>query len=334
MSKARQLKISQQLKARAKDLGFCAFGIAPAAGDEEMFRRLSSSPRPPYVPWEAEYRCSPQSWLPQAKSVLVGAVSYLARYSKGSASPPLGKGYLSPFAREPDYHEVVVAKLNQVGEYIQKLQPGTKYIVQADNGPGCERLYALRAGVGWQGKNNFIIVPKVGSFVWLGLLITDLELPTDLPLANQCGDCQLCIQACPTQAYRGANDYDYTRCMAYLLTVKKNLSTKQRLALSRHRLIYGCDFCQLACPHNDPRGDPQNPWLDVSSLLALPAPEFKAYFKNTAASWRGSNVLRRNFVLAAAGSRMCREVVEELAQGEGLVAMTAQAVLADSEDNN
>lgn len=261
--------------------------------------------------------------------MLVGAVSYLDRYDKNSAFPPGGKGYLSPFAREPDYHEVVTSKLKQLGEYLDKLHPGVKYICQADNGPGCERLYAWRSGVGWQGKNNFIIVPNIGSFVWLGLLVTDLELPPDAPAEDQCGDCQLCLRACPTQAYKKANVYDYTRCMAYLLTVKEPLSIQQRRALSRHRMIYGCDFCQLACPHNKLGQDAPSPWLDVESLLALPAAEFKAYFRKTAASWRGSNVLRRNVVLAAAASSTCQGVLEELAQGEGLVAETAQAVLAD-----
>jgi epoxyqueuosine reductase len=294
-----------------------------------MLRRLSLSPRPPYVPWKPEYRCSPRFWLPEARSVLVGAVSYLDRYARDYSSPPLGKGYLSPFAWEPDYHEVVLAKLKQLGDYLEKLQPGTKYILQADNGPGCERLYAWRSGVGWQGKNNFIVVPNVGSFVWLGLLVTDLELPPDVPLADQCGACQLCLEACPTKAYKEDYVYDYTRCMAYLLTVKKSLSLPQRRALSRHRMIYGCDFCQLACPHNKPVEDAPSPWLNVESLLAMPASEFKAFFRRTAASWRGSNVLRRNVVLAAAASGSCLEVLQKLARGEGLVAETARAVLAD-----
>ena len=290
-----------------------------------MLRRLSSSHRPPYVPWEPEYRCSPQSWLQGARSVLAGAVPYYSRYSRSCSSPAKGQGYVSPFAGEPDYHQFATDKLVRLGEYILRLHPGTKYTVQVDSGPGCERLYALRAGVGWQGKNNFIIVPGVGSFVWLGLLVTNLELSPDLPLASQCGDCDLCLRACPTKAYRGANDYNHTRCMAYWLT-DKNLSPEQCAILSRHRLIYGCDFCQLACPHNIP-GDAEAAWPDLHNLLTMSAAELKAFFKNTAALWRGSNVLRRNLVLAAAGSRECRDVLEKLAQGQGMVAETAQAVL-------
>lgn len=330
MPRISQPDIPQLIKTKAARLGFCALGIAPAAPDGEMLRRLSSRPQPPYVPWEPEYRCSPQSWLPGARSVLAGAVPYFARYPRRPFSPAKGKGYLSPFAGEPDYHHFVADKLSRLGEYLLELLPGTKYTVQVDSGPGCERLYALRAGVGWQGKNNFIIVPGVGSFVWLGLIITNLELPPDTPLACQCGDCDLCLRACPTKAYGGANDYDYDRCMAYWLTTKKPLAPDQCTALSRHGLIYGCDFCQLACPHNL-SGEAEGNWPDLRELLTMPAAEFKAFFQNTAALWRGSNVLRRNLVLAAAGSKECRDVLEKFARGQGLAAEAARAVLNASQ---
>ena len=290
-----------------------------------MLRFLSSRPRPPYVPWAPEHRCSPQSWLHGARSVLAGAVPYSCRYPR--SSPGKGQGYLSPFALEPDYHRLVADKLQQLAVYMLRLHPESEYVIQVDSGPGCERLYALRAGVGWQGKNNFIIVPGFGSFVWLGLIITNLELPSDTPLASQCGDCDSCLRACPTQAYRGDNDFDYTRCMAYWLTDKNRLSPEQCALLSRHRLIYGCDYCQLSCPHNLP-GDAESNWPDLHGLLTMPAAEFKAFFQNTAAFWRGSKTLRRNLILAAAGSLECREVLEKLAGEQGIAAETAQAALA------
>lgn len=257
--------------------------------------------------------------------MLAAAFPYSSRYPR--SSPGKGQGYLSPFAFKPDYHHLVADKLQQLAAYIRRLHPQTEYVIQVDSGPGCERLYALRAGVGWQGKNNFIIVPGFGSFVWLGLIITNLELPSDTPLDCRCADCNRCLRACPTQAYRGDNDFDHTRCMAYWLTDKNRLSPEQCALLSRHRLIYGCDYCQLACPHNLP-GEAESNWPDLHNLLVMPAAEFKAFFQNTAALWRGSNILRRNLILAAAGSRECRDALKTLAQGQGMAAETAQAALA------
>jgi len=314
----------KQIKSEAIRLGFCALGIAPAAADEEMAARLSNRPQPPFVRWDAECRSNPQSWLEGALSVLVGAFPYYNRYVK-KVQP--GKGYLSPFAQEPDYHYLVAEKLNELGQYINVLKPNTKFAVQVDNGPGCERLFALRAGVGWQGKNNFIIVPGHGSMVWLGLLTTDLNLPPDQPMDNQCGICDRCLGACPTEAYAGANDFDHNRCMAYWATDKKDLSAEQCRMLGKHRIIYGCDYCQLSCPHNRPGEAADTDWPSLKQLLEMSPSEFQLLFEKTAAGWRGHDVLRRNVVLAAAGYPELRAVIDKLSQGECMISRYAQAVL-------
>lgn len=292
-----------------------------------MTARLTGRPRPPFVRWDPEFRCNPQHWLKGARSVLTGAVSYHSRYSRN----PHGKrqGYLSPFAQPPDYHELVGAKLEALGRYIEKIVPEAKYLVQADSGPGCERLYALWSGVGWQGKNNFIIVPGHGSFVWLGLMTTNLELSLDQPLESQCGECARCLEACPTKAYAGPHDFDHTRCIALWASDKRELSQEQRKIMGRHRIIYGCDFCQLACPHNL-RGEAEaGNWPDLEALLNMSRAEFEDVFKKSAAGWRGHDVLMRNAVLAAAGTPEFRAVLEKLARGEGMVAENARAVLND-----
>lgn len=311
------------IKEKASALGFCALGIASARPQAEMLERLSRRPRPPYLAWVPEERCSPASWLPGAQSVLVGAVSYSHRFSQESP----GQGYISPFAWAPDYHKLVSGKLEELAAYICQLRPETEYVIQVDSGPGCERLYALAAGVGWQGKNNFIIVPGVGSFVWLGLLTTNLPLAADSPLASQCGHCRRCLEACPTQAYTDDYDFDHTRCLAYWLTEKGPLSLGQRESLGRHQLIYGCDYCQLACPHNS-APDPGKDWPEVSTMLDMTPREFAAYFKDTAALWRGSAVLRRNLVLVAAVRPDCRQILSRLAKGQGLAAEAARGLLS------
>jgi epoxyqueuosine reductase len=315
--------IAKKLKERAAELGFCALGIAPALLDRDAVQRLASRPRPPFVPWEPELRCRASQWLPGAKSVLAGAVAYGGRYGVKLGR---GQGYVSPFALAPDYHSLVGDKLEGLGRYLTELEPRAKFTVQVDSGPGCERLYATAAGVGWQGKNNFIIVPGNGSLVWLGLITTDLELPPDAPLASQCGDCQRCLAACPTKAYTGPNAFEPGQCMAYWAASKGRLTAQQAQLLSGHRIIYGCDYCQLACPHNPPaKGEGNMP--DLAEIMTMSAGQFVALFKESAAGWRGRNLLRRNAVLASQGKPEYRPVLETLAQGRGMVAETARWVL-------
>lgn len=298
-------------------------GITTAASVKALQGRLAGRPPPPYISWSPEQRCSLNERFPGAESVLVGAVSYRDRYR--SFPQKEEQACLSPFAWAPDYHLLVAEMLQQLATYIRELVPGAKTWLQVDNGPGCERLLAWRAGVGWQGRNNFIIVPGVGSFVWLGLLATDLVLPEDTPLPSLCGECDLCIKACPTNAYRGQGDYDFSRCIAYWLTQKQPLTRAQAKVLNRHQLLYGCDYCQLACPYNSP--NPAPVYRDWQRLLALSNRAFKELFQDSAAMWRGSRVLRRNLVFAAASCADCNDALVRLAQEQGLVADTARRVL-------
>lgn len=315
--------LARKIKERAAELGFCALGIAPALLDPETVQRLAARPKPPFVSWEPELRCQATQWLPGAASVLVGAVAYGERYGAKISS---GQGYLSPFAQAPDYHNLVRDKLEELGRFLVEQAPGAKYAVQVDSGPGCERIYAAAAGVGWQGKNNFIIVPGYGSFVWLGLLTTDLELPPDSPLPSQCGDCQRCLAACPAKAYTGPNAFEPSKCMAYWAVAKAKLTPQQAQLLARHRIIYGCDYCQLACPHNPP-GAGEGTMPELAEIMTMSAAQFEAIFKRSAAGWRGRNLLRRNAVLASQGKPEFRAVLEKLARGQGMVAETARWVL-------
>lgn len=318
--------LAEQIKVRATELGFCALGIAPADIDYGTAQRLLSRPRPPFVPWEPSQRCSARSWLKDAESVLVGAVPYAGRY--GTKLQP-GQGYVSPSANAPNYHSLVRGKLEALGKCLVQLVPGARFTTQVDSGPGCERLFATLAGVGWQGKNNFVIVPGYGSFVWLGLLTTNVKLPMDSPLTNQCGDCQLCLSACPTQAYAGPNDFDHNQCLAYWAVAKGNLTGRQAQILGRHRIIYGCDYCQLACPHNEP-GAAAGSMPDIAEIMTMSARQFEKIFEDSAAGWRGRNLLRRNAVLASQGNPELRTVLEKLARGQGMVAETARRILEDA----
>lgn len=267
-------------------------------------------------------RCSPGAWLAGAESVLVGAVFYGERY--GLKLQP-GQGYISPFAWEPDYHTLVLEKLHDLGRYLVQLEPTATFTAQVDSGPGCERIFATLAGVGWQGKNNFIIVPGYGSFVWLGLMTTNIILPYDSPLSSQCGDCERCLHACPTKAYSGPNEFDHSRCMAYW-AVDKELTAQQSRIMGQHRIIYGCDYCQLACPYNQV-GTSQGKMPSLEEVMIMTVSQFEKLFKSSAAGWRGRNLLRRNAVLACAGNSEFLPMLEELALGQGIVSESARRVL-------
>lgn len=298
-------------------------GVAPANIDDQLLALLTSRPRPPYVPWEPEFRCSPKEWLPGAESVLVAAVKYPLL---GNTGPPVEEqGCLASFAWAPDYHLLLKGMLLRLGAYIKEIVPNAEFACQVDNGPGCERLFAWRAGVGWLGKNNFIIVPGIGSFVWLGLLVTNIPLPPDQPLPSLCGNCQRCLNACPTGAYVGANDYHYSRCIAYWLTRKEQPTPEQARVLSHHHYLYGCDYCQLACPYNPPQ--PEWGFGDWHRLLKMSTADFESAFEDSAALWRGSKLLQRNLVLVSSALPECREPLLGLAEGEGLVATTAKLAL-------
>lgn len=319
--------IREGLRRIAARLGFCALGVAPARLEPEFACRLEGA-APPFVRHRPGQRIAACGWLSGARSVVAVAWPYHQRYSQPLV-PAEDEGYFSPFALAPDYHRLVKEKLVQLGREFARLCPGSRHLVQVDAGPACERLYALRAGVGWQGKNNFIIVPGHGSLVWLGLLTTDAALAPDKPLESRCGSCTRCLDACPTNAYQAAGALDFTRCLAYLAASRQALSGEQCRALSRQRIIYGCDICQLACPYTKVSGLEPVEWPKLSSLLELSKSEYNRRFGTTSAAWRGRWLLRRNAIIAAGGVPDLAPSLRQLAGGEGKAAEYARRALAD-----
>ncbi len=314
-----------QLRSQAESLGFCALGAAPARLEDVFLKRLEHK-KTPFVRHSPRHRCGANHWLTGARAVLAVAWPYHHRYA-GAMSPPAGKGYFSPFAAAPDYHSQVGQKLKQLAEIFKRTLPGSRWFVQVDNGPGCERLYALRAGVGWQGKNNFIIVPGHGSLVWLGLLATDAEVDPGQPLDSQCGHCRLCLDACPSGAFSSANSLEVDKCLAFWASDRSSLSDAQCRLMAEHKTIYGCDLCQLVCPHTITSGETAIIWPDLADILGLTESGFRQQYGNTAAAWRGRNLLMRNAAIAAAGQASLASLLEDLCSRKGMVGRYAQRAL-------
>jgi epoxyqueuosine reductase len=192
-----------------------------------------------------------------------------------------------------------------------ELQPGITTRSYVDTGPIVERVYAKYAGVGWIGKNTCIINQKKGSWLFLGVILTSLELTPDIPAPDRCGTCTRCIEACPTDAILAPYQLDSNKCIAYL-TIEKRGSIPEDLRAGMGRHVFGCDICQDVCPWNrraavstapefEPRAGLVNPAL--AWLAEMSAEEFREAFRGSPIRRTKRSGLRRNAAIAMGNSR-------------------------------
>ncbi len=324
------IDIKDRLIAFARGLGIEAVGVTAAApfdAEEEHLRRLvETGLECPFAAGGPLERCRPESLLPGARSIICAAVPYLRPFPRPDAADrrrvaPGWRGEVSRYAWGPDYHRVVREKLERLAAFLDEAAPGTAHRVMVDTTPLLERAAARRAGLGRIGKNCCLITPGYGSWVFLGEVVTTLDLPPDPPLPDPdpCGDCDLCLRACPTGALTAPGVLDHRCCLAYLTQAGEPIPREVRPALGRR--VWGCDTCQAVCPHNrrlaGPPGAVDPVDLDQApppllSLLAMTRARFLATFGTTAAAWRGPRPLRRN-ALVALGNTGRREAVPVLA---------------------
>lgn len=242
---------------------------------------------------------------PNPVGVFIAAFPYWA----GPAQP---EGNLSRYARGEDYHLALSRRLKQLAKQLQNLFPGKTFVTGTDNSPLPERQCARLAGLGIHGCHGLVILPPYGSWIFLGTILTDLPLASAPEPAPDCSGCGACIRACPTGALsrEGCNP---ERCLSALTQKKGALTAEEERLLKAHPLIWGCDCCQLACPHNQhpqtsPLGDltgqeptaPYLPSLAPEHLDGLTNRTFRAVYGNRAFAWRGPGVLRRNLALKTA----------------------------------
>ena len=237
-----------------------------------------------YLERDAAARMRFDTILPFTKSVLAVA----------RPIPGVGPGNVAQYARGEDYHRVVRRHLKEVVEDLRPLAPrGSHFRVCVDTAPLLERELAVRAGLGFIGKNGLLIVPGLGSHVVLGEILTDVALaPTAAPAdpgADRCGSCTACLDACPTQAFVGPRVLDARKCLSYLTIEKRTpFTAKEEDALAGR--LFGCDDCQDVCPFNEARGS--EPFggaasLDPGEILALSEEGFRARFFGSAV-WRAT----------------------------------------------
>ncbi len=303
------------------DAGADAVRIAPAQPLPQTQRALAASfARGDLAAWPfdeayAARAGDPRTLLPSARSVICVAVAY----ATPPARRPRGCGRVSNYAWSADYHRRMRALLGEAAARIDRLAGAGVTAIACDTAPLAERALAEFAGLGWIGKHTNLIVRGIGSFVFLGEIVTSLELAADGPLRTTCGSCTRCVDVCPTRALRGDYTIDATRCISDLTQLVGPIPRELRTLVGDW--VWGCDLCQDVCPPTR-RGrlggstfaplDEQTRAPDLTALLRLRSGEFKRRYARTALGWRGAAVLRRNAAVAL-GNGLDRAHVPALA---------------------
>jgi epoxyqueuosine reductase len=289
---------SEAVKEAARRLGFCEVGIARAEPLEPEFGRYLAWLQQgyhgalAYLERRLESRADVRTLLPGARSVVVVALNY---YVPAQHEPfqrePWRYGKISRYAWGDDYHEVMLPRLRQLAAEIERLCPGAQSRVYVDTGPVLEKAWAVRAGIGWQGKHTNIISRRYGSWLCLGVVLTTAELEPDEPMRDYCGTCTACLRACPTGAIVEPYVLDARRCLSYwTVEMKPEVEIPLEIAQRMEGWIFGCDICQEVCPWNrfqQPSPEPAfapregQTCLELDALLAMTPEEFRTRFRKS-----------------------------------------------------
>jgi epoxyqueuosine reductase len=301
---------------KAAELGFCAWGIAradavPEAG--ERFREWLAAGNHGEMGWmeaRAEQRASPEGLWPEAKSVIALAISYAPASDPLALAKATDRGRISVYAQGADYHKVVKKALKAMGRWLAD-EAGCQLKVFVDTAPVMEKPLSAAAGIGWQGKHSNLLNREHGSWLFLGVIYTTLELEPDEPAVAHCGSCTACIDACPTQAIVAPNQVDARRCISYL-TIEHAGPIPHEFREAMGNRIYGCDDCLAVCPWNRfaaaaqankafaPRAELVAPAL--ADLLALDDGSFRELFSGSPIKRIGIARMTRNCLIAAGNS--------------------------------
>jgi epoxyqueuosine reductase len=340
--------MKERIRQLALELGFdaCRFTTASPPSSASAFQEWLDAGyhgAMEYLARNAPKRKNPALVLPEARTVIVLAASYYSDARPGTdsnndAKPSADKGVIARYAHFNDYHEVLGAKLKSLCDWIdgQHSTEG-RSLWYVDTGPVLERDLAQRAGLGFIGKHANLISREWGNWIFLGEILTPVELEPDAPETNRCGRCARCMAACPTQAIRAPFTLDARRCLAYLtIEHKGSIPLEWRTAMGRR--VFGCDDCLAACPWNRfahagramrgrERGDLATP--DLLELLELDEAGFRERFKGTPVLRLKRARLRRNVCVALGNTAGAEALpVLERAAGEPDVLVAEHAVWA------
>lgn len=284
--------LSVLIKEKAGDLGFDLCGITaarPLAEREVILRNwceAGMNAGMTYLARDIEKRINPEFLVERAKSLIVTGINY---YTDKRQKEP-GVPVLSRYAYGESYQDVIKGKLNTLLTFIKSVEPEADGRPFSDSAPLLEKAWAEEAGLGWQGKHSIVINKKIGSFFFIGILILNIDLEYDDPVAGDyCGTCRLCIDHCPTGAINEDHTIDARKCIANL-TIENRGPIPEEIVPSLEGRIYGCDRCQEVCPwnknalpHNVPEFEiaPELEQLTSHEWNNLSREQFKKLFKKS-----------------------------------------------------
>ncbi len=303
-----------EIQRYAKSIGIEAIGFCDADFSQTFIERLKERKRlnclSGFEEQDENVRVNVGSLLENASTIISIALPYK------TSEPNKAYPYMSKSSMGIDYHKVIKEKLNLLADFISK-KYGGKSIVLCDTSPLHDREIAYKCGIGFYGKNNNIINPLYGSFIFLGELVTDIYIERSISMESRCGDCSLCIKACPSKALEKPFFLNAQRCLSYV-TQKKEQLTPEEISLAGCR-VYGCDTCQDVCPYNRKAGECgikefSEPVYDPMNMLYQSNKEFMNTFGMTSSGWRGRKVLTRNLInsMGNSGDKKYIEVLQEL----------------------
>jgi epoxyqueuosine reductase len=336
--------LNEAIKFEAERLGFVACGFArtdaaPAARLD--LRRWLAAGHHGTMGWmeeRAEQRVSPLALWPEARSAIALGMSYAPAGDPLALAGEPGLGRISAYAQGGDYHKTVKKGLKALARFIVARAP-SELKVFVDTAPVMEKPLSAAAGIGWQGKHTNLVSREHGSWLFLGVILTSLELEPDAPATQHCGSCTRCLDACPTQAFDGPGRIDARRCISYL-TIEHAGPIPPEFRKAMGNRIYGCDDCLAVCPWNSfaeaasanraflPRAELAAPRL--GDLLALDDASFRAMFAGSPIKRIGRNRMVRNCLVAAGNSRDPRlidDVRPHLGDSDPVVAEAARWAL-------
>lgn len=305
--------LEDSIKQCARELGFAACGLARAervdAATEQHVRQWLADGKNAgmgYMANHLDMRLDPRLLMPEVKTIVSLALNYAP-----AQMLPKGEPQMAAYALGLDYHDVMRRMMLQLVEHIypgeviyhgHKALPSARYRVFVDSGPVLERYWAVKAGLGWIGKNRQLIIPHAGSMFFLGELFIDQALEPDSPMDARCGNCHRCLDACPTQAIAENREFDAERCLSYQLIENRGALSNEAVE-AMGDCFYGCDRCQQACPWNRfavptriPELQPKQELLGMTreKWQSLTVEQYQALFKGSAVKRAKYDGLMRN----------------------------------------
>jgi epoxyqueuosine reductase len=317
------MSLEDDTKSKAIELGFDAVGITDAspidAGQAELLSawlKAGYAGQMKYMHRNFEKRINPAKLLENAQSVIVVGLSY-----KPPKQPPRQAGAAGPtgriaeYAQYEDYHRFIKKRLVKLADFVTSTAgEGVRFKICVDSAPLAERSVALRAGLGFIGKNHTLIHPVLGPQIFLGEIVTTLRLRPDTPSGGNCAACNRCMDACPTGALRADGQFDANKCISYLTIEYEGPIPAEAAERMGHRL-FGCDECVLACPvqkdaplckNKELKFYPDRAGLDLDEVLSLSTESFKRRFGDSPIRRPGLDILKRNAQICAANAGNAR----------------------------